>query len=297
MFQKAVDYNLKNGYWSFDKDQKLVTNPQANGFNLNFLMPSLGSNTEGKFTFDDMQELSRTKMLDGAQEGGDHLMKTIQNGVNSGTFTAAQLAFFVSKLSLNKADRATVDEVLKKGGSSNKPEMVRLWKNIWSQYSKNNNTFIKDLAGTGQLYNLNEAVSLYAEQHAGSKLTEMYSSGDAALKLNQLSRVDDALNVVRNNNISNIKKKFSEDLNRIVTQVKAKDPTTYANVTQDKIDQAVDLVINRYALDGNGHLEEFKKIAPEIDKQISSILGFSIGKSTNQKKEASLNFTQRKILF
>ena len=291
MFQKAVDQNLKSGYWSFDKDGKLVTNPQANGFNLNFLMPNEGGNTEGKFTFDDMQELSRTKMLDGAQEGGDHLMKTIQNGVNSGTFTAAQLAFFVSKLSLNKADRAKVDEVLKKGGSSNKPEMVRLWKNIWSQYSKNNNTFIKDLANTGQLYNLNEAVTLYAEQHAGSKFTEMYSSGDAALKLNQLARVEDALSIVRSNNISNIKKKFSEDLNRIVAQVKAKDPKTYANVTQDKIDQAVDLVINRYALDGKGHLEEFKKIAPEIDKQISSILGFSIGKATNQKKEASwLNY-------
>jgi hypothetical protein len=286
MFQKAVDQNLKSGYWSFDKDGKLVTNPQANGFNLNFLMPNEGGNTEGKFTFDDMQELSRTKMLDGAQEGGDHLMKTIQNGVNSGTFTAAQIAFFLRELSLNKADRATVDEVLKKGGSANKPEMVRLWKNMWSQYSKNNNTFIKGLANTGQLYNLNEAVTLYAEQHAGSKFTEMYSSGDAALKLNQLARVEDALSIVRSNNISNIKNKFSEDLNRIVAQVKAKDPKTYANVTQDKIDQAVDLVINRYALDGKGHLEEFKKIAPEIDKQISSILGFSIGKSTNQKTES-----------
>jgi hypothetical protein len=291
MFQKAVDQNLKSGYWSFDKDGKLVTNPQANGFNLNFLMPNEGGNTEGKFTFDDMQELSRTKMLDGAQEGGDHLMKTIQNGVNSGTFTAAQIAFFLRELSLNKADRATVDEVLKKGGSANKPEMVRLWKNMWSQYSKNNNTFIKGLANTGQLYNLNEAVTLYAEQHAGSKFTEMYSSGDAALKLNQLARVEDALSIVRSNNISNIKNKFSEDLNRIVAQVKAKDPKTYANVTQDKIDQAVDLVINRYALDGKGHLEEFKKIAPEIDKQISSILGFSIGKATNQKKGASwLNY-------
>jgi len=291
MFQKAVDHNLKNNYWSFDKEGKLVTNPQANGFNLNFLMPSLGSNTEGKYTFDDMQELSRNKMLDGAQEGGDHLMKTIQNGVNSGTFTAAQLAFFVQTLSLNKSDRAIVDEVLKKGGSTNKPEMVRIWKNIWSQYSKNNSTFIKDLASTGQLFNLNEYMSAYAEQHAGSKLTEMYSDGDAALKLNQLARVDDALNEVRQTNIHNIRKKFSEDLNRIVKQVKEKDPKTYANVTQEKIDQAVDLVINRYTLDGNGHLEEFKKIAPEIDKQVSSILGFSIGKSTNQKKEASwLNY-------
>ena len=104
----------------------------------------------------------------------------------------------------------------------------------------------------------------------------MYSSGDAALKLNQLARVGDSLSIVRSNNISNIKNKFSEDLNLIVKQVKAKDQKTYANVTQEKIDQAVDLMIYRYALDGNGHLEEFKKIAPEIDKQISSILGFEL---------------------
>jgi len=214
-----------------------------------------------------------------AIEPGKALMEIIQSGVQSSggsQFTAAQLAFFVQSLSLNKSDRALVDEVLKKGGSTNKPEMVRIWKNIWSQYSKNNSTFIKDLARTGQLYNLNESVSLYAEQHAGSKLTEMYSDGDAALKLNQLGRVSDALNEVRNTNLHNIKKKFSEDLNRIVKQVKAKDPKTYANVSQEKIDQAVDLMIYRYALDGNGHLEEFKKIAPEIDKQISSILGFEL---------------------
>ena len=228
---------------------------------------------------DSIDKNANSLIYPAAIEPGKALMGIIQSGVQSSggsQFTAAQIAFFLSILSLNKIDRASVDAVLKKGGSTNKTEMVRLWKNIWSQYSKNNNTFIKDLAGTGQLFNLNEAISLYAERNAGSKFTEMYSSGDAALKLNQLARVGDSLSIVRSNNISNIKNKFSEDLNLIVKQVKAKDPKTYANVTQEKIDQAVDLMIYRYALDGNGHLEEFKKIAPEIDKQISSILGFEL---------------------
>jgi len=286
MFQKAVDYNVGKQYWSFNEDGALNTNPQAQGFNLNFLMPSLGSNTEGKFTFDEIQKMSRDKMLDGALDGGNHLMKTIQNGVDSDSFTSAQLAHFLSKLSLNKTDRAAVNNVLNNGSTAaNKAQMKKLWGNIWSQYSNNSAGFIKDLANTGQLYNLNDAMGSWTSKHQGSKLTELYSTGDAITKLSQLTRVDDALNVVRNNNYNNIRKKFSEDLNYLVKSVKEKDPNAYAGVTQEKIDQAINLVMNRYALDGNGHLEEFKKLAPEIDKQVAAILGFNIGKTTNQKEE------------
>jgi hypothetical protein len=293
MFQKAVDYNVGKGYWSFDQNGKLNTNPQANGFNLNFLMPNdAGGNTDGKFTFDELQRMSRDQMLNGALEGGDHIMKTIQNGVNSGSFTAAQLAQFLDKLSLNKTDRALVNEVISKGSNpARMAEMKKLWGKVWTGYSSNSKEYVKSLANTGQLYNLNDILKSWTGQHQGSKLTELYNSGEAVMKLEQLTRVDDALNVVRNNNFNNIKKKFTEDLNYIVKEVKAKDPTAYANVTQDKINQAINLVMNRYALDGNGHLEEFKKIAPEIDKQVASILGFNIGKSTNKKSEGSwLNY-------
>lgn len=265
MFQKAVDYNVGKGYWSFDQNGKLNTNPQANGFNLNFTMPNdAGGNTDGKFTFDELQRMSRDQMLNGAIEGGDHVMKTIQNGVNSGSFTAAQLAQFLDKLSLNKSDRALVNEVISKGSNpARMAEMKKLWGKVWTDYSNNSQSYVKGLANTGQLYNLNDMLKSWTGQHQGSKLTELYNSGEAIMKLEQLTRVDDALNVVRNNNFNNIRKKFTEDLNYIVKEVKAKDPKAYANVTQDKINQAINLVMNRYALDGNGHLEEFKKIAPE----------------------------------
>jgi hypothetical protein len=288
MFQKAIDYNVGKGYWSFDEKGRLNTNPQANGFNVNMVMPNdSGGNTDGKFTFDELQRMSKDQMVAGVVDGGDHLIKTIQNGVNSNAFTAAQLAQFLDKMSLNKSDRALVNNVLANGSTAaNKAQMKKIWGNIWQSYSNNPTEYVKSLAKTTQLYNLNDIVKDWTMQHQGSKLTELYNTGDASLKLEQYTRVNDALMTVRQSNFNNIKKKFSEDLRYIVNEVKSKDPQTYAGVTQDKIDQAVNLVMNRYALDGNGHLEEFKKLAPEIDKQVAAILGFNIGKSTNKKAEA-----------
>lgn len=289
MFQKAVDYNVSKGYWSFDEKGRLDTNPQTNGFNLNFLMPNdAGGNTEGKFTFDELQRMSKDQLAEGMIESGNHLMKTIQNGVNSDVFTAAQLAQFLDKLSLSKADRALVNNVIANGSTAaNKVQMKKIWSNIWTNYSSNSNEYVKGLVKTSQIYNLNDIVKDYTMKHQGSKLTELYNTGDAALKLEQATRVNDALITVRNENWNTIKKKFTEDLNYIVKEVKAKDPKAYGNISQDRINAAVDLVMNSYALDGKGHLEDFKKLAPELDKEVASILGFSIGKKTNKKAESS----------
>jgi hypothetical protein len=288
MFQKAVDYNVGKGYWSFDDKGRLNTNPQTNGFNLNFLMPNdAGGNTEGKFTFDELQKMSKDQMAAGVVESGDHLMKTIQNGVNTNAFTSAQLAQFLDKLSLNKSDRALVNDVIANGSTAaNKAQMKRIWGNIWQSYSTSPNEYVKGLVKTSQIYNLNDIVKDWTLQHQGSKLTELYNTGEASLKLEQSSRVNDALMSVRQSNWETIKKKFTDDLSYIVSEVKEKDPKTYGNITQERINAAVNLVMNRYALDGNGHLEEFKKLAPQIDKEVASILGFNIGKSTNQKADA-----------
>jgi len=239
------------------------------------------------YSFDEIQRMSEDQLASGMVESGNHLMKTIQNGVNSDSFTAAQLAQFLDKLSLNKNDRKLVNDVIANGSTAaNKVQMKKIWGNIWTSYSSNSKEYVKNLANTSQLYNLNDIVKDWTMKHQGSKLTELYNTGDAALKLEQATRVDAALMTVRQENYNTIKKKFTEDLTYIVKEVKEKDPEAYRNVTQAKIDQAVNLMINRYVLDGKGHTEEFNKIAPEVDKQISSILGFTIGKTTNRPSEA-----------
>jgi hypothetical protein len=285
MFQKATDYNISKGYWTFDESGKLNTNPQANGFNKLFPIPGgTGSETEGKFSFDELQKMSRDKMLSGAVEGGDHLMKTIQNGITTNSFSAAQLARLI--LNFNPSHKlANKINNLGKAGSTdaNKKLMKEAWGAIWTEYKKDNNGYIKKLADSGQLWEVNSYMQSWASLRQGDGIARAYQNDPAIYNLQQLKRVDDALLQIKEENYTNIRAKFEKDLKFIVNKVKSKDPGAYGSVTPEKIDQAVDLMMNRYILDGQGHTEEFNKIADQVDKQIATILGFNISKNTNRQ--------------
>jgi len=284
MFEKATDYNISKGYWSFDENGRLNTNPQANGFNLDFPVPGgTGSETEGKFTFDELQRMSRNQMLSGAVEGGDHLMKTIQNGITTGSFSASQLAQLILNFNPSHKVANKIIDAGKAGSTdANKKLMKEAWNGIWTEYKKDNNSFIKKLADSGQLWEVNSYMQSWASLRQGDPVSKSYANDPAIYNLQQLKRADDALLQIRNQNYDNIRAKFEKDLNFIVSKVKAKDPETYKNVTPEKIDQAVDLMMNRYVLDGKGHTEEFNKIADQVDRQIGTILGFDISKDTNR---------------
>lgn len=288
MFQKAVDYNISKGYWSFDQNAKLNTNPQANGFNKTFPIPGgTGSETEGKFSFDALQKMSRDKMLSGAVEGGDHLMKTIQNGITTNSFSAAQLARLILNFNPSHKLANKINDLGKAGSTdANKKLMKEAWGAIWTEYKKDNNGYIKKLADSGQLWEINSYMQSWASLRQGDPLSLAYQNDPAIYNLQQLKRVDDALLQIKEQNYTNIRAKFEKDLNFIVNKVKSKDPGAYGNVTPEKIDQAVDLMMNRYILDGQGHTEEFNKIADQVDKQIATILGFNISKNTNRKAGA-----------
>jgi len=284
MFEKAADHNVGLGYWSYDQNGRLITNPQANGFNLDFPVPGgTGSETEGKFTFDELQRMSRNQMLSGAVEGGDHLMKTIQNGITTGSFSASQLAQLILNFNPSHKVANKIIDAGKAGSTdANKKLMKEAWNGIWTEYKKDNNSFIKKLANSGQLWEVNSYMQSWASLRQGDPISKAYANDPAIYNLQQLKRADDALLQIRNQNYDNIRAKFEKDLNFIVSKVKAKDPETYKNVTPEKIDQAVDLMMNRYVLDGKGHTEEFNKIADQVDRQIGTILGFDISKDTNR---------------
>jgi hypothetical protein len=287
MFQKAVDHNVKLGIWSWDQNGQLNTNPQANGYSQTFTTPD-GTTTKGKFTFDELQKMSKEQMIKSNATGGTQaLMNMIQMGVNGPDgekFTAAQLAKLITKL--NPSD-PTANRILKEGSSpENLKQIKQVWDNVWNSYSKDPEGFVLKTAGSGQIYNLHETMKSWVAGHSGSSLARQFLSNNDLIKLEQTGRAQTELMNTRIKNYDNIKAKFSQDLNYIVKEVKAKDPKTYANVTDAKIEQAIDLMMNRYILDGNGHTEEFNKIADQVDDQISSILGFSIGKSTNRASEA-----------
>lgn len=282
MYQKAVDYNVKKGYWGFTKDGQLNTNPQSQGFNINLVTPD--GTTAEEMSLDAANKYMRDQMISqNATEPVNNLMKFINNGVTSDSFTAAQLAQFVLKLNPSEP---TAKRILKEGSKNYKPDIVKVWNQIWSGYKADPNGFTSEKVNSGQIYNVNNLMQSWTAQHSGSGLAQEYFKDQSMIKLDQLSRVDDAMNVVRNNNYDKIKNKFTQDLNYIVNNVKTKDPEAYKNINDTKIQQAVNLMMSKYALDSHGNTDEFKAMAPEVDAQISSILGFSVGKSTNQKAES-----------
>jgi hypothetical protein len=224
---------------------------------------------------DSIDKKANSIIYPAANEPIKALMGMIQLGVTSNggsQFTAAQLAKMITKI--NPSD-PTAKKILKEGSSpQNLKEIQQVWGNIWNSYKKDPGGFAMKTASSGQIHNLHEVMKNWAGAHSATSLAQEFSKNQSLIQLEQLGRANMALETIRDKNYDNIKTKFTQDLNYIVKEVKAKDPKAYANVTSDKIEQAVNLMMNRYVLDSKGHLEEFKKNAPQIDKQISSILGF-----------------------
>ena len=280
--QKAIDWLVENRYYSYDQNAKLNTNPQAQGFGITLTTPD-GTTSGEEMSIDASNKFMRDEMISQhATEPVNNLMKYINNGVVGESFTAANLAQIVLKF--NPSD-PLAKKIMKEGSKNYKPEIVKVWNNIWASYKANPSAFTNKNVNSGQIYNVNELMQSWTSQHSGSELAKEYFNDPSMLQLNQLARTDDALNVVRNNNYDKIRTKFTQDLTYIVDKVKSKDPALYDKV-DSKINKAVDLMMTRYALDAHGNLDEFKEMAPEMDQQISSVLGFSIGKTTNQKAEA-----------
>ena len=283
IYQKAVDFNVGKGYWAFDENGKLNTNPQSQGFGINFTTPD-GTTSGEEMSLDAANKFMRDQMItQNATEPVNNLMKFINNGVTGNSFSAAQIAQFVLKL--NPSD-PIAKKIMKEGSKNYKPEIIKVWNSVWNNYKADPAKFTTKNVNSGQIYNANALMQSWVVKHSGSELAQVYFKDASMIKLNQLARTDDALNQVRNTNYDKIRTKFTQDLNYIVNDVKTKDPEAYGKITDSKVNQAIDLMMTRYALDGKGNTDEFKAMAPEIDQQIASILGFSIGKSTNQKAEA-----------
>ena len=290
--QKAIDWLVENRYYSYDQNAKLNTNPQAQGFGVTLTTPD-GTTSGEEMSIDGANKLMKDQMISQyATEPVNNLMKYINNGVVGESFTAAGLATMVIKLN---PSNALAKKILKEGSKNYKPDIVKVWNQLWEEYKSNPNEFTNKHTQAGSIFQLNKVMQSWTAQNSGSELAKEYFNDPSMLQLDQLSRTTDALNVVRNNNYDKIRNKFTQDLNYIVEKIKSKDtedyfrsahPESYDKVYAAKIDKAVNLMMNRYTHDAHGNLDEFKEMAPEIDRQIASILGFSIGKTTNQKADA-----------
>lgn len=280
VYEKAIDFNVSKGYWTYNQDGTLNTNPQVQGFGVNFLTPD-GTTTSEVMSIDAANEMIQDQLItQTATAPVSNLMKFINQGATTNAFTAAQLAQFV--LNFNPS-QPLAKKILKEGSKNYKPDILKVWNTIWDSYKKDPTSFTNKTVGSGQMFNVNKLMQNWSVQHSGDGLSVAYFKDPSMIDLQQLGRTSKAMNEIRNKNYDKIETKFENDLTEIVRKAKQKDPRIKAG--ESEIGRAVDLMMRHYALDGHGNLDEFKKMAPKYDQEIAGILGFSIGKTTNQKAE------------
>jgi hypothetical protein len=196
-----------------------------------------------------------------------NLLIFIQEGVEKELFTAAQLAQLVEKFNPNNK---VVRKVLKAGSKDYWIAIKIEWVLIYNSYVINPSDFIKKHACTGQVFNLNDVFKDWCKKHQDEPLSRSYLVNVETIKLDKLALDFDSLNHIRNNQFDELKIKFKKEL---ISKIKYKKPSFYKRVSNERIDKAVDFVIYKFALDGQGRPSIFNKISPGVDREISRILG------------------------
>jgi hypothetical protein len=278
---------LDKGYWHRDiKTGKIIAEPQANGFNLvNLESGDGGQSTAAEYSFEQLQEIAKDNLIkNNAAEGTEHLMKTIQNGVATNSFSAVELATLVQTFN---PSNATAQKILKEGSKNYMNDIKTVWNSIWSEYTNNPTSFIKDVAGNGKIHNTNKVMQHWVSLHSADDLAEKYLNDQSIVKLEQFSRQDKALLSIENDNYKRIKNQITNSLETIVQKTVQANPGKNITYDQDRVNEAVDRLMYRYTLDNNGHQKEFDEDAAAIDKEISQILGFTPNKITNAPTDVS----------
>jgi hypothetical protein len=150
-----------------------------------------------------------------------NLMKFINQGATTNTFTAAQLAQFV--LNFNPS-QPLAKKILKEGSKNYKPDILKVWNTIWDSYKKDPASFTNKTVSSGQMFNVNKLMQNWSVQHSGDGLSVAYFKDPSMVDLHQLGRTSRAMNEIRNKNYDKIETKFQNDLTEIVRKAKQNDP-------------------------------------------------------------------------
>jgi hypothetical protein len=280
---------LDSGYIDIDpKTGEVDWNAQNNGFNLIRRSPGdPGQSTSGKYTFEELQTMFENDQADqfATKPVGD-IMKTIQNGVSNNKFSAYELATLVKTF---RSTDPLASKILKEGSKNHLPDIKKVWNAIFEQYNNSPKEFIRKVSQNGQIFATNSVMDSWATKHTGDDFANTYLSLNSRSDMQQLERSARAFAEIDNENLRKVRTKLTSDVQYIMQTAAKNNPNVVYD--EDKIDQAVDRMLYRYTIDGNGHNSEFDDLAAELDGEISNILGFRVGKKTNTASEASwLNY-------
>lgn len=288
-YQKMEDDMLKKGYWHRDFRGKVIKSPQMNGFNLATEEAgdpgqSTGGREGDEMSFQELQERSFDRVMAkyDATNGVDHIMKMIQTGVDEKkSFSKAQLAQFIEQI--NPSDRTARLILDSKGSKGTYQDIKKVWDNIFSDYISNPSKFSKNVVKDGRIHVLNKSLQNWVGKHKGSGISNTYLSDQAMLKMEQLNRMDIAMQDIDIKNYTLIEEEVTKSIQDITKMAADSNPNIVYN--QERIDAAVDVLMTRYTLDSKGDQTAFDQMAAEVDDEVNNILGFNIAMNVNAERD------------
>ncbi len=289
-FQAVIDDRVSKGYWHYTNDGTLQRHPQMNGFNLATEEPGDAGQTTGgegedakNYSFQALQKESKDRLISTyGSEGVDHIMKTIQTGVDKKkSFTKAQLAKLVEQFDNNEPTaRAILDS---KGTKGTYADIKGAWDQIFESYTSNPKKFTQNIAGSGRIFNINKSLKSWVTSHSADAVAQMYMNDKSMIKLQQFDRMNAAMVAIENDNYNLIQEQVTTDIQDITKMAAESNPNI--KYDQKRIDAAVDVLMRRYTLDAKGDQTLFDAMANEVDEEIKGILGFDIAMNVNAERE------------
>ena len=216
--------------------------------------------------------------------GVNNMMLYINSLVNSksgNVLTNQQLGQIIGHFRATDPEIAKMVNEGKNYPDQNKAKQI--WSTIYNDYLKGNkDDFVKQHGQTGSMYHLNHYLVVFNKNHANLEISRQYNSSQSTLDMEILSRRDAALSLIELENTQKIEKKFRENL-----EFQAKKLGEQGiKVSQERINGAIDYVMNEYVASGNNWAKMREK-SGELDKVISGALGANFIKSTETARDRS----------
>jgi hypothetical protein len=223
-------------------------------------------------------------ILDNLKPGVNNMMLYINSLVNNKSGSVLTNQQLGQVLNHFRATDPEIDKMIEQG--KNYPDQNKakqIWSTIYNDYLKGNkDDFVTQHGQTGSMYHLNNYLVDFNKNHANLEISRQYNSSQSTLDMEILSRRDAALSLVTLENTKKIEKKFRENL-----EFQAKKLGEQGiKVSQEKINGAIDYVMNEYVASGNNWAKMREK-AGELDKVITSALGANFIKSTETARDRS----------
>jgi hypothetical protein len=267
-------------------DGTVELNPQNSGFESIFLgSQEAGQSALGAIQLDELNNKIRQEtILDNLKPGVNNMMLYINSLVNNKSGSVLTNQQLGQVLNHFRATDPEIDKMIEQG--KNYPDQNKakqIWSTIYNDYLKGNkDDFVTQHGQTGSMYHLNNYLVDFNKNHANLEISRQYNSSQSTLDMEILSRRDAALSLVTLENTKKIEKKFRENL-----EFQAKKLGEQGiKVSKEKINGAIDYVMNEYVASGNNWAKMREK-AGELDKVITSALGANFIKSTETARDRS----------